>query len=273
MGRLQRTWQLGKVSWHVLRSDKTLAVFPVLAAAVAVAVVVVFGALIALLGIDDTATGSALAPIGWILIVAMYVALAIGVTFFQVALAAGANERLEGRDATVGGSMGRAGRHLPAVVGWGLLQGVVSAILSALEDRGILGDLVAAIAGTAWRIATFLALPVIAIEGTGPIASLKRSSSLLKTTWGENLFGQAGFGLLGLIASLPGIALIVLGVAVVWPFAVLGVLWIVVVSVVVSAMTVIYKTALYRYATGAGVPAGFAQSDLADAFATKPARR
>lgn len=271
MGRLQRTWQLGKVSWHVLRSDKTLAVFPVLTAVAAVVVVAGFGALIGTLGIESTATGDALAPIGWVLIVALYVVVAIVVTFFQVALCAGANERLDGRDATVGGALGAAGAHLPSVIGWGLLQGIVSAILSALEDRGILGDIVAAIAGTAWRIATFLALPVIAVEGTGPIASVKRSGSLLKSTWGENVFGQAGFGLLGLVASLPGIALIVLGVAVVWPFAVVGVLWLVVVSVVVSAMTGIYKTALYRYATGAGTPAGFASTDLADAFVAKPA--
>lgn len=271
MGRLQRTWQLGKVSWHVLRADKTLAVFPVLTAVAAIIVVAGFGALIGTLGIESTATGDALAPIGWVLIVALYVVVAIVVTFFQVALCAGANERLDGRDATVGGALGAAGAHLPAVIGWGLLQGIVSAILSALEDRGILGDIVAAIAGTAWRIATFLALPVIAVEGTGPIASVKRSGTLLRSTWGENVFGQAGFGLLGLIASLPGVALIVLGIAVVWPFVVVGILWLVVVSVVVSAMTGIYKTALYRYAVGAGTPAGFAQSDLADAFVTKPA--
>lgn len=273
MGRLARTWQLGKVSWHVLRADRTLAVFPVLTAVAAIVVVGVFGGLIAALGIDSTANGDALAPIGWVLIVAMYVVSAIVVTFFQVALCAGANERLDGRDATVGGALGAAGSHLPAVVGWGVMQGIVSAIISALEDRGILGDLVAALAGTAWRVATFLALPVIAVEGTGPITSLKRSGSLLKGTWGENLLGQGAFGLLGLVASLPGIGLVVLGIAVAWPFAVVGILWILVVSVVISAMTGIYKTALYRYATGAGVPAGFAQSDLADAFTTGPARR
>ena len=32
MGRIQRSWYLGKLSWRVLRSDRTLAVFPVLTA-------------------------------------------------------------------------------------------------------------------------------------------------------------------------------------------------------------------------------------------------
>jgi hypothetical protein len=49
------------------------------------------------------------------------------------------------------------------------------------------------------------------------------------------------------------------------------VLWILAVSVVVSAMTGIYKTALYRYAVDGRAPAGFAESDLADAFALRKA--
>jgi hypothetical protein len=33
MGRIQRSWYLGRVSWRVLRGDRTLAAFPVLFAA------------------------------------------------------------------------------------------------------------------------------------------------------------------------------------------------------------------------------------------------
>jgi hypothetical protein len=40
----------------------------------------------------------------------------------------------------------------------------------------------------------------------------------------------------------------------------------IVASVIISAMTGIYKTALYRYAIDGKAPAGFAESDLADAF-------
>ena len=73
---------------------------------------------------------------------------------------------------------------------------------------------------------TFLAIPVVALEGKGPFASLKRSGTLLKSTWGENLGAQVGFGLLGFVASLPG--LIFIGLAVLsgtWTVAVpLGVI-------------------------------------------------
>jgi len=54
VGRIQRSWYLGKLSWRVLRSDRTLAVFPVLTAVGALIVLGVFGGLIAVAGIDTS---------------------------------------------------------------------------------------------------------------------------------------------------------------------------------------------------------------------------
>jgi hypothetical protein len=275
MGRIQRSWYLGKLSWHVLRSDRSLAVFPVITALGALAVVAAFGGLIALTGIDDAGNETSLAPLGWVLLVAMYLVAGIVVTFFQAALVLGANDRLDGRDVSVGGAVSGASRQLPAIVGWALLQTTVSLVLQAIEERaGFVGQIIAGLFGAAWRIVTFLAIPVVALEGIGPIAALKRSGVLLKQTWGENLAGQLGFGLLGFVAALPAIVLAVLAVladswSVSLPLGAVAVLWLVVVSVVISAMTGIYKTALYRYAVDGRAPAGFATSDLADAFAPR----
>lgn len=275
MGRIQRSWYLGKISWRVLRSDHTLALFPVLTAAAAIVVFLVFGGLIALTGIDDAGDQTSLAPLGWVLVVAMYLVAGIVITFFQAALVCGANERLDGRDATLGGAMSTAGRQFPAIAGWAVLQTTVSVILQAIEERaGFVGAIIAGLFGAAWRVVTFLAIPVVALEGTGPVTSLKRSGVLLKQTWGENLAGQLGFGLLGFVASIP--ALIAIGLAIVsdtWavavPLGVIAGLWLIAVSVVISAMTGIYKTALYRYAVDGRAPAGFAADDLSDAFAPR----
>jgi hypothetical protein len=273
MGRIRRSWYLGKLSWRVLRDDRTLAVFPVITAIGALVVFLGFGGLIALTGIDDAGNETSLAPFGWVLIVAMYLVAGIVVTFFQAALVCGANDRLDGRDTTVGRAISTAGRQLPAIAAWAVLQTTVSMVLQAIEERaGFVGQILAGLFGAAWRVVTFLAIPVVALEGLGPFASLKRSGVLLKQTWGENLAGQFGFGILGFVASIP--ALILFGVAVAsgsWavaaPLGVVAVLWVLAVSVVVSAMTGIYKTALYRYAVDGRAPAGFAAGDLADAFA------
>jgi hypothetical protein len=275
MGRIRRSWYLGKLSWRVLRGDRTLAAFPVITAVAAVAVFLAFGGLIALTGIDDGGNETSLAPLGWVLVVAMYLVAGIVVTFFQAALVCGANERLDGRDTTVGGAISTASRQLPAIAAWAILSTTVSLVLQAIEERaGFVGQIVVGLFGAAWRIVTFLAVPVVALEGIGPVASLKRSGTLLKQTWGENVFGQFGFGVLGFVAAIP--ALICIGLAALaatWavslPLGVIAALWLIAVSVVISAMTGIYKTALYRYAVDGTAPAGFATSDLADAFAPR----
>src|SRR6185369_15053758 len=97
------------------------------------------------------------------------------------------------------------------------------------------------------------------------------SGTLLKQTWGENIMAQAGFGLFALLASIPGIAVIAIGVAsnelaVAIPLGVIGVIWVAIVSVVISAMSGIYRVALYRYAVDGKAPGPFASADLGHAF-------
>jgi hypothetical protein len=134
--------------------------------------------------------------------------------------------------------------------------------------------IVANVVGMAWQIVTWLAVPVIIVEGTGPIASLKTAAGLFKKTWGENLIAQAGFGLLGIIAMLPGIlvagALIAIGPAanVVLGIAI-GVVWIAAVAIVLSALNGIFRTALYLYASTGTVPPAFPKEAVEGAFGPK----
>ena len=85
-------------------------------------------------------------------------------------------------------------------------------ILQAIRQRaGILGVAVSWLAGAAWTVITWLAVPIIIVEGVGPIEAIKRSSHLLKQTWGENVIAQVGLGAVGFAAMLPG--MIVAGAA------------------------------------------------------------
>jgi hypothetical protein len=146
----------------------------------------------------------------------------------------------------------------------------VGTIISAIQNRGgLLGAIGGRLAELAWRVGSFLAIPVIIVEGVGPFAALSNSVALLKRTWGENLIAQFGFGLLGFLAMLPvfliggltvplvpvlGIAIIVIGA--------------VVISIVVSTLNGIYRTALYLYGMGRPSPL-FDQRALASAFTVK----
>jgi hypothetical protein len=48
--------------------------------------------------------------------------------------------------------------------------------------------------GLAWNVATFLVVPILAVEDVGPIEAVKRSTALLKRTWGEQIAGNLGIG-------------------------------------------------------------------------------
>ena len=83
-----------------------------------------------------------------------------------------------------------------------------------LENQGgALGNIAARLVGMAWALVTFMAVPVIAIEGTGPLDTLKRSASIFKQKWGQQITGNIAIGgAVFLIGLLPAALLIAAGV-------------------------------------------------------------
>ena len=210
-----------------------------------------------------------------VIAVVSYVAVAYVQTYFLAALVGSANEVFEGRSTTVGQGMkvanARAGRLLP----WALVSATVSWILQALEQRaGLIGRIMISFLGAAWSVLTFLTVPIIVFEDLGPINALKRSGTLLKATWGENIIAQMGFGLLMvpvvLLAVLIGVGGVATSVTVIAIVAIaLAVLILIVATVVMSALGGIFRAALYRYAVDGWTPPAFADAHLDQAFGPK----
>lgn len=77
------------------------------------------------------------------------------------------------------------------------------------------------------RSATLLAIPVLVVEGIGPIEAVKRSGGLLKRTWGEHVVGNLGiglvFGLMALAVILVGGALVTVMASVAAPMAIVAI--------------------------------------------------
>ena len=124
--------------------------------------------------------------------------------------------------------------------------------------------------GLAWSLITFLTIPILVLEDVGVVDAFKRSGVLFKKTWGENVAGQAGLGIVGFVVALPGIALIAIGAALGTVGLVLlggiGVIWLVVSATVVGALSGIYRTALYRFASSGEISPDFAGTDFQAAF-------
>ena len=140
------------------------------------------------------------------------------------------------------------------------------------------GRIVAGLLGLAWTVATFLVVPVLASEEIGPMEAVKRSVELLKRTWGENLIGNAGIGVV--FGLLSFVLIVVMGALVVGALTteslplIVAAIAVAVVSLIVLALVQaslqgIYSAALYQYAEEGKVGGGFDQALLEQAFRTK----
>ncbi len=275
MGRIRNTLELAKTSWSVLKKDRELLWFPVMSFFASVAVVVAVAIpIIAMIDTTTTAAGeeTSVNPAAAVLGLLAAMALSIVAVFFNGALVAGAYERMSGGDPTVKSALNRAFSRISGLLPWALLTATVGLILQALRERaGLLGRFVVNMVGMAWDVATFLVVPAVIIDEMGAIDGLKRSGSLLKQTWGENLAARVGFGLLGFALIIPAVLLAVIGVASgITAFAVLAIIvavgWVAAVLVVMTALNAVFQTALYLYATTGSVPSGFESSPLPRAF-------
>lgn len=272
MGRMRRGWGLTKKSWGLLTEHRALLRFPLYGGvATIVMAIVVVGPGLYLIDDGEVAPGAPLVVIG------LYLLALIG-TYYSVGLAACADMIFHGRDAGFSDGTAVARSRFGKIAGWALVATVIATIVGFLEGRGgIAGAIVGRFLQLGWSLITFLAVPVIALEGTGPLETLKRSAGLFRQRWGEQITGNVAIGgIVFLIALLPAIILIVAGVAL-WASSGVGGAALVAVGVIVfavgmliqSALSGIFGVALYRYALEGETVGGFTPDELESAVRRK----
>lgn len=274
--RFSRGWELTKQSFKVLQADKELLLFPLVSGIACLAILASF--------VLPVATNESLrdqfeqmvdekSPLLWVLLFAFYFINYFIVIFFNSALVACAIVRFRGGNPGIGTGLSAAGSRLPQIFGWALVSATVGMLLNALErnkrGRGV-ADIVTSLIGTAWTVMTYFVVPVLVVEKLGPFAAIKRSVSVVKQTWGEALASNFGIGAIVFLAYLPGIFALFGGGALLnggqqalgAMVLVSGVLWLILVGLVSSALTAIAQAGLYLYAADGEVPQGYD----ADAF-------
>lgn len=276
--RFSRSWSLVKASADVLRQDKELLVFPLVSTIVALLVAASFVLPAMQLGwIDQVEATGEPTPAMFVAMFLFYLAQYFVIFFFNSALVGAAMIRLRGGDPTVADGFRIAFSRALPILGYAAIAATVGLILRAIEERaGFIGRWIAAAIGVGWTIATFMAVPVLVNEGVGPIAAVKKSATMLKKTWGENIIGNAG---IGLVFGLLMVLVIFLGVGVTLAstnnpamFFTLGALTVVSVllmALVQAALSGIYSAALYRYAEEGTAGATFDDALLSSAFRQK----
>jgi hypothetical protein len=277
--RLSNSWELVKASFAVLKADKELVVFPIVSMIGSIIVMITFAIPLALAGFFDSMTNK-FGIAHYIVLFFFYLVMYFVVIFSNSALVGAAMIRLRGGDPTLKDGFTIAMDHLQPILGYALISATVGVILRAIAERNkIIGQIVSSILGAVWGIVTYLVVPVLVTEDVGPVDAIKRSGSLLKKTWGEQIIGNfsigAVFGLLilGAIIGLGiplGLLIAATGSVIV---AILGVVLIVLVvvglSLLSSALGGIYTAALYRYAVEGQVSAQFSPELIQGAFKAK----
>jgi hypothetical protein len=279
MQRLSNSWSLVKASWAVLRADKELIVFPIIAFIGSIIVTITFIVPMALTRMFDGLSDGRGSQVGLYLFSFLFYLVQYTVVIFSnSALVGAATIRLKGGDPTVSDGLRIASQHFGTIVGYALISATVGMILRAIAERGIVGRIVSSLFGMAWNIITYLAVPVLVLENVGPIEAVKRSGALLKKTWGEQIAGNFGMGAVFGLIFLVLILLFVPTIVVVASANSAGLVIATIVGFVLlmiglglfsSTLGGIYTAAVYQYATTGEAGEFFDANLVQNAFRVK----
>lgn len=277
--KFSHSWSLVKASASVLRSDKELLIFPLLSAISCIIVAATFFVPAMFAGMLSGLDREHMSPLFYVFMFAFYVVQYFVIIFFNSALIGAAMIRLNGGDPTVADGFRIAMSKLPAILGYAMIAATVGVILRALQERaGFIGRFVIGLIGLAWTVASFLVVPVLVSQDIGPIDAVKRSAELLKKTWGQNLIGTGG---IGLVFGLGFFALVIVAGGLIALAVKSGILVITITAIVAAVVALllliliqaalqgVYAAALYRYATEGDAGQGFDKEMVAAAFRVK----
>jgi hypothetical protein len=287
--RIARGWRIMKASGGVLARHPKLVVFPLLS-------LLALAGLIAAIVIPVATTGAfadteELAasirpgePLLYAGLFAIYFVLFFIAVFFNAALVSCALESFAGRKPSLRAGIAAALGRLPQILAWTLLAATVGLLLNALQSLlrdklGFLGSILGGLAEFAWAVMTYFVVPILVVEGTGPITAVKRSSSVIKKTWGESLVGEGGLAALSFLLMIPAILIAGLAATVgrsmgldwIIVAGVLGVVvpYILLLVLVFGAMGVIFQSGVYVFATTGKPPGSMDAAVLQGAFRRK----
>lgn len=276
--KFSRAMRLARQSAGLLASSPGLMVLPLASGVVLLVIIATFAAPIAaspeLRGLLD-GDGADTEVADYVLAFLFYLVSFTAVNIFNTALVHAILVRLEGGSASAMDGLRFAMTRLPQILAWSALSATVGVALKLLQDKaGALGAIVGGLAGLAWSVATYFAIPVLAAQKTGPLETVQRSAAILRKTWGEALTTNIGVGILMLVpvvlmvlafavaaATLPADALIAVGAIIVLLFGLL--------LVAVNTLSTVIRTALYHYAVTGSAPAEFDRAEFAQAFRKK----
>ena len=281
MSVFSRTWALMGASWRVLMLDRELLLFPILSLIATALVTLTFVGPLSQTrlwpfpGQEASEVDDVLYSITLFL---FYVCNYFVVVFFNASLIAAVHLRLTGKDPTLMDGMRGAWARKNELMAWTLLAATVGLLLHSMKNRAKgWTSLLVGVAGVAWNLVTYFVVPILVIEGKGPMEAIKESAATLKRTWGEELIGNVSYGGISSLLSIPAIVIAVFGIGSIVHDALLNgllliglaLLYVFLLSLTMTTLSSIFHTAVYHYARTGSVPLGFDAALLQSAFVKK----
>jgi hypothetical protein len=274
MGIFSRSYQIFKESLTVLKEEKMLALFPIISGLVMI--ILTIGLLVPLYYLAGIKEGTVENnPLIYVFLFIFYFVGYFVIIFFNTGLIACAHLRLNGMDPSFQDGLQFALENAGKIAGWALISATVGLALNLIRERaGIFGRIAAGIIGVAWNLITFFVIPVFVFEGLGVIQSIKKSASLFKRTWGENMVLRFSVSLILVLFGMIGILPIALAVMtksapiIIAVGALVAIYWIVL-FVLGASLNGIFAAALYNYASTGVVPSAYSPGLIENAFAPR----
>ena len=284
-----RSWMLTKLSFRVIKQDKEMLLFPLLAGifSIAFAVALIYPTIVVeLMRVSASADAEPVFTVlDYVLLFVAYFGLAFIATFFNVCVVFTTKTRFEGGDATFMDSLKFALSKIHLIFMWSFVSASVGILLRMLDNVaerfGAIGKLVIGIIvgllGMVWSVITIFVVPAMVYHDLGPIQAVKQSVSTLKQTWGESLVRHYGLGFISFLFALLGVAITVgmamtlgalgpVGIYITIGFAVV---YFIMLTLIFNVANSVYNTALYAYANTGQAPGDFDEQTMVSAFRIK----
>jgi hypothetical protein len=254
---------LFKQSFNILNGDKELMLFPICSTVFSVLEAIVIG--IVFFVFDTTVVHGKSSIIDYVFLFVYYLAIYYTAIYFNVGLAASVLKKFQdGKSPKFRYGLQQANAHRGTIFGYAMIAATVGLLLHILASgrRNIIGKIIANLVAAVWSIATIFIAPVIVTTNLSPIEAIKFSAKVFKSTWGNTFKGMLGFFLFWLLGTILVLIPAAVGFLLQSPDTVIAgigisLIGIILVSVLISTCTAIFRTALYHYATTKQVPSGF----------------
>jgi hypothetical protein len=275
MNESQRSIEISKLTFKILKSNKKLLIFSI----VSILMSFSFFGFMVIFFILNYYGKEGIYFIDFFMFFLTYLGIYLIINFFNVCIIYSLKGLFENKEIKTNDAIKFSLSILKRIFYWtlvsatiGLLLRLINGIAKRLGNNGkIILTFIRSILGELWSILSVFILPIMVYNKSSPIVSVRKSSKLIRKTWGENLVKHYSLGLSQLYVLLIGISIIsllsfilfhLIGAIILPTLILISILFLISIIVLFKAANQIFNTILFLYADKNIIQKDFNKSKL-----------